>query len=54
VGPDVGEKGGREALKQWISGGYRLLIPDMQNSLDVGPIADEHYVVVRQCRCLTY
>lgn len=44
---DVGETGGREALKQWISGGYRPLIPDMQFSIDVGPIADEHYMVVR-------
>ena len=45
--PDVAETGGREALKKWISGGYRDLIPDMQNSADVGPIADEHYMVVR-------
>jgi len=45
--PDVGETGGREALKKWISGGYRDLIPDMQNSADVGPIADDHYMVVR-------
>jgi predicted ester cyclase len=45
--PDVGETGGREALKKWISGGYRDLIPDMQNSADVGPIADKHYMVVR-------
>ena len=45
--PDVGETGGREALKKWISGGYRDLIPDMQNSADVGPIADEHYMVTR-------
>ena len=44
--PDVGEMGGREALKKWISGGYRDLFPDMQNSIDVGPIADEHYMVV--------
>jgi hypothetical protein len=44
---DVGETGGREALEQWISGGYRPLIPDMQNSIDVGPIADDHYMVVR-------
>ena len=44
---DVGETGGREALKRWISGGVRLLIPDMRFSVDVGPIADEHYMVVR-------
>ena len=44
---DVGETAGREALKQWISGGVRLLIPDMRFSVDVGPIADEHYMVVR-------
>ena len=45
--PDVGKTGGREALKQWISGGYRGLSPDMQFSIDVGPIADEHYMMVR-------
>jgi predicted ester cyclase len=44
---DVGETVGREALKQWVSGGVRLLIPDMRFSVDVGPIADEHYMVVR-------
>jgi hypothetical protein len=42
---DVGETGGREALKKWISGGYRDLIPDMQFSIDVCPIADDHYMV---------
>jgi len=31
---DVGEGAGREALQQWISGGVRLLIPDMQFSVD--------------------
>jgi hypothetical protein len=45
--PDVGKTGGREALEQWISGGYRGLSPDMRFSIDVGPIADEHYMVVR-------
>jgi predicted ester cyclase len=45
--PDVGKTAGREALKKWISGGYRGLSPDMQFSIDVGPIADEHYMVVR-------
>ena len=45
--PDVGKTGGREALKQWISGGYRGLSPDMQFSIDVGPIADEQHLVVR-------
>ena len=44
---DVGEAAGREALQQWISGGVRLLIPDMRFSVDVGPIADEHYMVIR-------
>jgi hypothetical protein len=44
---DVGKTEGREALKQWISGGVRLLLPDMRFSIDVGPIADEHYMVVR-------
>jgi predicted ester cyclase len=46
-GADVGEATGREALQQWISGGIRLLIPDMQFSVDVGPIADDHFLVVR-------
>ena len=46
-GADVGEAAGREALQQWISGGVRLLIPDMQFSVDVGPIADDHFLVVR-------
>ena len=45
--PDVGRKDGREALKQRISGGYRGLISDMQFSIDVGPIADEHYLMVQ-------
>ncbi len=45
--PGVGETSGREALKEWISGGIRPLIPDMRFSIDVGPIADEHYMVVR-------
>jgi len=44
---DVGETAGREAMKQWLSGGLRLLIPDMRFSADVGPIADEHYMVIR-------
>jgi predicted ester cyclase len=44
---DVGEATGREALQQWISGGVRLLIPDMRFSVDVGPIADERFMVVR-------
>jgi hypothetical protein len=44
---DVGETAGREAFKQWLSGGLRLLIPDMRFSADVGPIADEDYLVIR-------
>ena len=44
---DVGETAGREAFKRWLSGGLRLLIPDMRFSADVGPIADEHYLVIR-------
>jgi len=44
---DVGDVGRREALQQWISGGVRALIPDMRFSVDVGPIADEHFMVVR-------
>ena len=44
---DVGETGGREALKQGISGGVRLLIPDMRISVDVGPIADELFLFLR-------
>ena len=44
---DVGETAGREAMKQWLSGGLRLLMPDMRFSADVGPIADEHYLVIR-------
>ena len=43
----MARRAGARPLRQWISGGYRDLIPDMQNSLDVGPIADEHYMVVR-------
>lgn len=37
---------GREALNQWV-GGINALLPDLEFTIDVGPIATDDYVVVR-------
>jgi hypothetical protein len=44
TGPD--QFHGRQPLNDWISGIHALL-PDLSFVLDVGPIADEQYLVVR-------
>lgn len=44
TGPD--EFHGRQPLNDWISGIHALL-PDLSFVLDVGPIADEQYLVVQ-------
>jgi hypothetical protein len=44
---DVGTTAGPEEMRQWLGGGLRSLMPDMRFSADVGPIADEHYMVIR-------
>jgi len=44
IGPDSVR--GREALKGWISG-IRAILPDLAFDYDVGPIANEDYMVVR-------
>lgn len=44
---EVETSSGRDELKHWISGGVRLMLPDMHFSVDVGPIADDNYMVVR-------
>ena len=45
---DFGATAGREAMKQWLGGGLRSLMPGMRFSADVGPIADEHYMVIKR------
>ena len=44
TGPD--EVRGRRALNAWVSGIHAIL-PDLSFVLDVGPIADDQYLVVR-------
>ena len=51
TGPD--EFHGRQPLNDWISGIHALL-PDLSFVLDIGPIADEQYLVVRRKARGTY
>jgi len=44
TGPD--EIRGRDALNEWV-GGIHAVLPDLNFTIDVGPIADEEYLVVR-------
>jgi predicted ester cyclase len=44
TGPD--EIRGREALKGWISG-IHAIVPDVTFVIEVGPITDDEYLVVR-------
>lgn len=41
------EMRGREALKQWISGGLKAVLPDLRFAITVGPIATDDYFAVR-------
>ena len=46
TGTGTDEIHGREALKAWISGIHAVL-PDLTFTIDVGPITDDEYLVVR-------
>ena len=46
TGTGTDEIRGREALKGWISGIHSVL-PDLTFAIDVGPITDDEYLVVR-------
>ena len=45
---------GREALKQWIAGGLRAVLPDLRFAISVGPIATDEYFAVRWTAQATY
>ena len=47
------ETHGREALQQWVAGIHQVLL-DLTFSLDVGPITDQDYLVVRWTAQGTY
>lgn len=46
MGVGADEIHGREALQQWVAGIHQVLL-DLTFLLDVGPITDEDYLVVR-------
>jgi hypothetical protein len=48
------EMRGRDALKQWISGGLRAALPDLCFSIAVGPIATDDYFALRWSARGTY
>jgi predicted ester cyclase len=45
---------GREALKQWIDGGLKAVLPDLHFAIAVGPVATEDYFAVRWIAQGTY
>lgn len=48
------EMHGREALKQWIAGGLKAVLPDLLFAIAVGPIATDEYFAVRWTAQGTY
>ena len=46
TGTGTDEIHGRDALNQWVSG-IRAILPDLSFVMDVGPITDDDYLVLR-------